>query len=153
MSDFHQGKIQFHHLVRKFQFSNRNQLKSFLKTQIAVAGKDINAINFIFCTDVELLKVNRQYLNHDTYTDIVTFELSSGSQPLLSDIYISVERVRDNARTYHISFQSELHRVIFHGILHLIGFNDKTKKQAAQMRLKENEWIDMYLVPREKGSN
>lgn len=140
--------IYFHYLVRPFPFSERNRVKQFIYQQLKKEGKEIDTINYIFCDDAYLLQINRHYLNHDTLTDIITFELSPKTQPLLSDVYISVERVRENARLYNSSFNKELHRVLFHGALHLAGFKDKNKEDKALMREMENNWLQKYFVPR-----
>jgi rRNA maturation RNase YbeY len=110
--------------------------------------KKVDALNYIFCTDDYLLEINKKYLNHDNYTDIITFELSSKDQPLLSDIYISSERVRDNASMFKTSFSRELHRVIFHGALHLCGYDDKKREQALLMREMENVYLSQYFISR-----
>ena len=140
--------IHFHYLVPPFHFSNRSGLKRFLYKQLKVEGKSIDSINYIFCDDAYLLQINQQYLKHDTLTDIITFELSPKTQPLLSDIYISVERIKENAKLYQTSFIKELHRVIFHGALHLVGYKDKTKKDSELMRMMENKWLNEYFVSR-----
>jgi probable rRNA maturation factor len=108
-------KIKFHFLSGRFHFENRTELKAFLLRQLKKEGRSVEAINYIFCDDTYLLEMNRQYLKHDSYTDIITFELSPKGQPLVSDIYISTERVQENARLYKSSFKVELHRVIFQG--------------------------------------
>jgi rRNA maturation RNase YbeY len=141
-------RIKFHFLAPRFYFPNRNALKAFLSKQLKKEGKSIEAINYIFCTDQYLLEMNQQYLNHDTFTDIITFELSPKGQSLVSDIYISVERVQENARQFQTSFQRELHRVIFHGALHLAGYKDKNKEQSECMRSKEDSYLQAYLIPR-----
>jgi probable rRNA maturation factor len=141
-------KIKFHFLSGRFHFDNRTELKAFLLRQLKKEGRSVEAINYIFCDDKYLLEMNRQYLKHDSYTDIITFELSSKGQPLVSDIYISTERVQENARLYKSSFKVELHRVIFHGALHLAGYKDKNKEQARVMREKEELYLKKYLVPR-----
>lgn len=140
--------IHFHFIVPPFYFPKRNQLKEFLGQLFKKEGKKVNAINYIFCTDSCLLDLNQTHLNHDTYTDILTFELSAKGEQLTADIYISIERVRDNAATFQTSFQRELHRVIFHGALHLCGYSDKTKEQAQQMRSMEELYLNRYFVPR-----
>lgn len=146
-------KIRFHFLVSRFNFSNRNALKAYLLKQLKKEGKEVEAINYIFCTDDYLLEMNRQYLNHNTFTDIITFELSPKGRPLLADIYISVERVRENSRQFQTSFRKELHRVVFHGALHLVGYKDKNKKQSREMRFAEERWLNKYSnVPRGKIS-
>ena len=137
--------IQFHYSDVSFRFPNRTKLKFFLLEQLRKEGQSLEAINYIFCTDAYLLELNKQFLNHDTYTDIVTFPLSIKGEPLISDIYISIDRVKENALSFSSSFQKELHRVIFHGLLHLCGFKDKTTKQAKIMRLKEEEYLNAYF--------
>lgn len=149
MSKASESDIKFYFQAGPFFLPNRTRLKSFLVKNLKREGKTIEAINYVFCSDAYLLEMNQQYLKHDTLTDIITFELSPSGHPLLSDIYISVERVRENAATFGTSFQRELHRVIFHGALHLIGYKDKKKEQAQQMRGKEEEWLRLYFVPRE----
>jgi probable rRNA maturation factor len=143
------GSIRFHFLSGSFSFSNRNALKSFLLKQLQKEGKKVDAINYIFCNDRYLLEMNQQYLKHNTYTDIITFELSPKGQALLSDIYISIERVQENAVLFQTNFKRELHRVIFHGALHLAGYKDKTAKDEMLMRSKEEEYLKKYFVPRE----
>jgi rRNA maturation RNase YbeY len=106
-------------------------------------------INYIFCSDKYLSELNIAYLNHDTYTDIITFQYTWPPQPVFSDIYISVERVRENGKIFGTTFLIELYRVIFHGALHLCGYKDKNKKDSAEMRKKEDLYLNLY-VPREK---
>jgi rRNA maturation RNase YbeY len=141
-------KIKFHFLSEPFYFPSRNALKAFLLKQLKKEGRVVDAINYVFCDDKYLLSINQQYLQHDTYTDIITFELSPKGQPLISDIYISVERVKENSIQFKTSFKRELHRVIFHGALHLGGYKDKTLGQAHEMRVKEEVWLKNYFVPR-----
>lgn len=102
-------------------------------------------INYIFCEDEYLLRINREHLKHDTYTDIITFDYTSGDQ-ISGDIFISVERVRENAVSFAEHFKDELLRVMSHGILHLLGFNDKTKDDIKIMRGKEKEMIKLFHV-------
>ena len=103
-------------------------------------------MNYIFCSDEYLLEVNNNFLQHDFYTDIITFDLSlSKTSPTIGEIYISVDRVKENAITHKTSFELELHRVIFHGALHLCGYKDKTKKDALLMRDKEEDCLSMYF--------
>ncbi len=109
-------------------------------------GKNGGEVNFIFCTDQELLSINEEYLKHDFFTDIITFELSDPHDPRIeADIYISVDRVRENARIFDERVNIELHRVIFHGILHLCGFKDKTTQQKGTMRAQENAALEEYF--------
>ena len=140
--------IKFH-LLLAFGLKERNRLRKFLTLLFNHNGKSVGNINYIFCTDDYLLELNKRHLHHNTLTDIITFELSQEEQPLVSDIYISIERVRENARLYKATFNTELHRVIFHGALHLCGYKDKTPGQVKQMRLKEDESLSRYFVSRE----
>jgi rRNA maturation RNase YbeY len=98
----------------------------------------------VFCSDAYLLQINKDFLNHDYYTDIITFPLEETETSVDAEIYISVDRVKDNASTLKAQFNMELQRVIFHGVLHLCGFDDKTKKQQAIMQKMEDEWIEKF---------
>lgn len=102
-------------------------------------------LNYIFCDDAYLLELNKKYLAHDTYTDIITFDYSTETQ-LSGDIFLSVERIRENAKTYGVEFNEELLRVMSHGLLHLMGYKDKTEADSEIMREKENECIEMFHV-------
>lgn len=122
----------------------RTRLKKFLESLFKREEKSLQSLNYIFCSDRQLLEINRQYLNHDFYTDIISFELSSKGAPVEGEIYISIERVKDNALTIGETLQKELLRVIFHGALHLCGYKDKTKEQIRKMREKEDFYIALY---------
>lgn len=128
-------------------FTLRQKLlyKRWLSRLAASEGYKIGDINYIFCDDEYLLGINQQYLQHDTYTDIITFDYVEG-KVLSGDIYISTERVRENARIYHVDFENELKRVLSHGVLHLCGYKDKTETDAAQMREKENFAISLFFI-------
>jgi rRNA maturation RNase YbeY len=102
-------------------------------------------VDFIFCSDEYLLKINREYLKHDDFTDIITFDLSEREGRLVSEIYISVERVRENAAHFGVGFEKELHRVMFHGLLHLCGYKDKSVEEVKVMRGKEEEYLQQYF--------
>ena len=140
--------IQFHYLVDPFAFRDRNKLKAFVGQLIRREGHKVDHINYIFCSDKYLLELNRTHLRHNTLTDIITFQLSAPGAPVLADIYISIERVRDNAQTFEASFYRELHRVIFHGALHLCGFKDKKPTDQKRMRSKEDHYLHLYFVSR-----
>lgn len=124
----------------------RNPLKAFL-TQTAKNNKrPIESLNIIFCSDEYLLEINRSYLQHDYYTDIITFDLSrSKKSPITAELYISIDRVKDNARQLGTTIQTELHRVIFHGLLHLLGYKDKSPRDQKQMREKEEQLLQKYF--------
>jgi probable rRNA maturation factor len=137
--------VTFHQLT-KVNLQNRKALKAFIPQLFKKEGKTFEALTYIFCSDEYLLEVNKNFLQHDFYTDIITFDLSeSKSSPTIGEIYISVDRVKENAITHETSFELELHRVIFHGTLHLCGYKDKTKKDALLMRDKEDDCLSMYF--------
>lgn len=140
--------IQFHYLVSGFRFMNRKKLKAFLAGKFVENNREVEQLNYIFCNDDYLLKINQDYLKHNTLTDIVTFELSPKAQPLISDIYISVDRVKENSKIFKTSFERELHRVIFHGVLHLLGYKDKKREDQERMRQMEDTYLKEYIVPR-----
>ena len=101
-------------------------------------------LQYIFVSDARLLEINRQFLQHDFYTDIITFPLSEPRQPMVAEVYISVDRVRENAREYGTTIKMELLRVIFHGALHLCGYGDKTPSEARKMRRLEDKYLNLY---------
>jgi probable rRNA maturation factor len=138
-------KIRFYFLQRNFSLADRSSLKRFVEKLFKKEEKVLQSLNYIFCSDAYLLSVNRQYLQHDFYTDILTFDLSEPGQPINAEIYISVDRVRDNANNYDSSFKKELHRVIFHGALHLCGYKDKKPAEAKIIRKMEDKYMDLYL--------
>lgn len=126
---------------------NKKKLKEYILKIIIIENRQANEINFIFCNDDFLLKINQLYLKHNYYTDIITFDLSQNkNEPILSDIYISKDRVTENAKKYRTTFVKEIHRVIFHGILHLCGYKDKTKRDQKKMREMENFYLDQYGI-------
>ena len=130
----------------RFKLSNPKKTTSWIKSVIKKEGCDLNSLNYIFCSDDYLKEINVQYLNHKTYTDIITFNYNPAKGEIEGEIYISVDRVRDNAKTFENDFQTELHRVIIHGVLHLIGFNDKTKREKAAMREKEDTYLSLLKI-------
>lgn len=124
-----------------FIFKNKNKTRTWIKSVIQSHQKKITCINYIFTSDDNLHQINKDFLGHDTYTDIITFDNSENDIKLESDIFISVDRVMDNAKNNNISFNDELHRVMIHGILHLLGTNDKTASDKEEMRKKENHYL------------
>ena len=125
----------------KFRLSKRKQLKDWILEIIKKEGYSISNINFIFCTDSSLRKINKQYLDHDYFTDIITFDNSVLKKTIEGDIFISIERVIVNSKKFTSSFNDELHRVMAHGVLHLIGYGDKTKSQKTEMKTREDFWL------------
>ncbi len=129
--------ISFQQEEIKFNLKNKALIKSWIKAAIAKSGRGEGGINFIFCTDDYLLGINQQYLKHNTYTDIITFDYSAENK-ISGDIFISIDRVKENAEKFSKSFENELHRVMIHGVLHLMGYADKTKKAKEEMTRQEN---------------
>ena len=123
-----------------FELPKESQLSNWISATISNEKCKEGEINYIFCDDNYLLKLNEEFLNHDTLTDIISFDYSVGKE-LHGDIYISVERVADNAKDFNNKFIDELHRVMIHGILHYCGYKDKTEVDEALMRQKENDYL------------
>ena len=141
-----ESKVYFFNNGLKPPLRNRNRLKKFLINLFKKEDKKLDSINYIFCTDRFLLNVNRHYLNHNFYTDILTFNLSDNNRdPIKAEVYISLQRVRENAKKLQTSVKSELNRVIFHGALHLCGYNDSTKKEKDIMTSKEDLYLSQYF--------
>ena len=127
-----------------FILQNPNEIARWISKIINDQKREEGEISYIFCDDQYLHKLNLEFLNHDSLTDIISFDNSLGDQ-INGDIFISIERVKENADTYKTNFEDELHRVIIHGILHYCGFNDKTKAEAALMRKKEDEALSQRI--------
>lgn len=133
--------IHFHTEEVSLSLPDLSSTKGWLTAVINRENKSLGDINCILCNDEYLLKINQEYLSHDTYTDIVTFNYVENNC-ISGDLFISVDRVKENAEKFNVSFQKELNRVLVHGILHLIGYNDKTPEEAGVIRAKE----DFYLT-------
>ena len=125
-----------------FKVEDTKALSHWISEIILHENHELGDLTYVFCDDAYLHKLNVQFLNHDTLTDIISFDNSLGKQ-IHGEIYISVERVKENAGTYQVAFLDELHRVIIHGVLHFCGYKDKTKKQQETMSCKENEALDL----------
>ncbi|RTY76321.1 rRNA maturation RNase YbeY [Flavobacterium sp. GSP27] len=126
-----------------FNLDNEEAVVAWLENVITSENKKEGEINYIFCDDEYLHKINVEYLNHDTLTDIISFDYSMGNE-LHGDIFVSVERVKDNAADFNVSFEQELKRVLVHGILHYCGYKDKGESEELLMRSKEDEKIAMF---------
>lgn len=129
--------ITFQYQDIKFRLKDVTKIKAWIREIITLEKKKTGQINIVFTSDASLLETNIRFLDHDTYTDIITFDYCEG-QTISGDIVISTERVADNAAKYGVSFQEELRRVMIHGVLHLCGYKDKTRKEAEEMRGKES---------------
>ena len=126
-----------------FELENEAQYEEWISRIIESEGFDEGEINYIFCDDDYLLKVNQDYLDHDYYTDIITFDYVKG-KTISGDIFVSLPRILDNASTLSQNFESEFNRVLAHGILHLCGYKDKTEEEKSQMRAKEDFYINQF---------
>lgn len=131
--------IRFFNADIPFDFKNKRKIASRLIDHAKSNAIDVGDINYIFCTDEYLLDLNKKFLNHDYFTDIISFQ--SDKDPIAGDIYISIERVKENAKNLKLKFQDEIFRVISHGLLHFMGYKDKTAKEQTTMRSKEDELI------------
>lgn len=145
MNDFSKPGVYFFFQHKKVSLTNRSDLKRFLITLFKKEKTGLASLNYIFTTDKKLLEINRQYLNHNMYTDIVTFDLSDKAKPKQAEIYISYDRVKENAQSHLSTTSKELHRVIFHGALHLCGYKDKTAADKKKMREKEEYYLSKYF--------
>ena len=124
-----------------FKLKNKTGVKQWIKTSIEAEGYKLKELNYIFCSDEYLLKINQQYLDHDTYTDIVTFDNSEKDRVIEGDIFISIDRIRENALKFNSGEVNELHRVIIHGALHLLGYQDKTAEKKKIMTSREDHYL------------
>jgi len=127
----------------RFKLKHPAKTSTWIRKVIKKEGKSLQSLNYIFCTDEYLRELNIQFLKHKTYTDIITFNYNPSKTEIEGEIYISIDRVRENAETFQTDFQTELNRVIIHGVLHLLGFNDKTKAEKTAMREKEDACISL----------
>ena len=138
------NKISFRYADRRLNIGQKTTIRTFIETLFKKEKQVLEGINYVFCSDEYLLEINRSFLQHDYYTDIITFGLSAPGQPVEAEIYISVDRVKDNARTLGVSFNEEMLRVIIHGALHLCGYRDKKKADIALMRKKEDQYLGVF---------
>lgn len=127
----------------RFKLKNPVKTSTWIRKVIKKEGKSLRSLNYVFCTDEYLREMNIQFLKHRTYTDIITFNYNPSKMEIEGEIYISVDRVRENAETFQTDFPTELNRVIIHGVLHLLGFNDKTKAEKTAMREKEDACLSL----------
>jgi len=136
----------FHKENISFRFINQQQVIAWINQVLSREKKKPGDLNFIFCSDEYLLHMNRKHLQHDYYTDIITFDYTVKSL-VSGDVYISIDRVKENAQTYGVSFKNELLRVIIHGVLHLCGYKDKSDRDARLMRKKEDYYLSLWPKP------
>jgi len=138
------AKINFLTGDRKFTFQQKKSTKTFIELMFKKEKKELLQITYVFCSDEFLLKMNNDFLQHDYYTDIITFGLSLKNKPVEAEIYISIDRVKDNAKQLGLLYKTEMLRVLFHGVLHLCGYKDKTKSEILIMRAKEERYLLLF---------
>lgn len=137
--------ISFNFVETKDILSKKNKIKAWIKSVIEKKGMKVGDISYIFCKDEYLLDINQNYLNHDDFTDIISFDYSDKDK-VAGDLFISVERVMENSQNLNQEFEQELYRVIIHGVLHLLGLKDKTKAQEKEMRKAEEECLKSLML-------
>ena len=135
-------RISFFEEDIQYNLKDKIKVKQWIKDTIAAEGYQLDELTYIFCSDNYLLQINQQYLDHDTYTDIITFDNSSEDMVITGDIFISIERIRENAAKFNQSVTDELHKVIIHGALHLLGYKDKTAIDSKNMTQMEDKYLD-----------
>jgi rRNA maturation RNase YbeY len=140
------SKINFFNEEIIFNLKNKQLIKKWLKVIANKYSFKITELNYIFSNDNYIHKINLEYLQHNTFTDIITFDNSDIKLEIIGDIFISIDRVKENSTKFHVDFEEELHRVISHGLLHLCGFKDKTKPHKEKMRTAENEALQEYQI-------
>jgi len=127
-----------------FILKAKRKIRDWLLTCAKKEKKEISSLSYIFCSDKKLLKINQRFLNHNTFTDTITFEYSSNNKNISGDVFISVERVIENSKLFQVKFEEEIKRVIVHGFLHLCGYNDKRALNKAEMKKKEDAYLRLY---------
>lgn len=137
------SRINFYNENTRFRLRNIKKARKWLSDSIKAEGKTLGEISIIFCNDKYLHEMNIKFLDHDTLTDVITFDYNEGNQ-ISGDIFISIERVKENTALFSKSQTEELHRVMLHGVLHLCGYKDKTKRDVAVMRQKEEEYLSRF---------
>jgi len=135
------GIINFFTEDISYVLKNKRKIKAWVSETIAAEGYQLDELNFILCSDDYLLRINQEYLDHDTYTDVITFDNSEALKMITGDIFISIDRIRENASLYKHRLQDELCRVMIHGTLHLLGYKDKSKADKTRMTQKENDYL------------
>ncbi len=138
-----QKAIRFFLQDVNYRIRGKNKIRNWLAKAIKLEHKNLKEINYILCSDSFLLELNRNFLKHNTLTDVISFDMSAGDNSIMGEIYISIERVKENAANYGVIIQDELNRVMIHGLLHLASYNDSTKQEKAIMREKEDYYLSL----------
>lgn len=139
------ASINFFTEDTNYTLKKKTILKDWLKSAVAAEGYLLQELNFILCSDEYLLRINQDYLNHDTYTDVITFDNSEEPKTIVGDIFISIDRIKENASTFKHPVEHELCRVMIHGTLHLLGYRDKTKAEKLKMTEKEDNYLSLLF--------
>lgn len=139
------SKASIHFFTEDISYTLKKKtiLKNWIKSTVEAEGYQLSELNFILCSDAYLLRMNQDYLNHDTYTDVITFDNSEEPKTIVGDIFISIERIKENATLFKLPIEQELSRVMIHGTLHLLGYRDKTKAAKTLMTAKEDEYLSL----------
>ena len=137
-------KINFQKADSALTLTSKTELKAFIESLFKKEKTPLATINYIFCSDEYLLSINQQFLKHDYYTDIITFGLHDKGTPVVAEVYISTDRVKDNAANHGVTYTNEMLRVLFHGALHLCGYKDKSKVDILTIRAKEDAYLKRY---------
>ena len=141
------SNINFFQEEITFELKDESSITSWLQSVATAEGQSIGEINYIFCSDEYILSINEEYLNHDYYTDIITFDNRDNTQDdIEADIFVSVDRVQENAQMIQVPFDTELRRVMVHGLLHLLGYHDKSEEEISQMREKEEAYLSLQKL-------
>jgi probable rRNA maturation factor len=142
--------ILFRNADKTFLFPKKKGLKQFIELLFKKEKKGLFELTYVFCSDEYLLGINRSFLQHDYYTDIITFNLSENPKQIIGEIYVSLDRIKDNANELKTSIKEETLRVLFHGALHLCGYKDKSKSDIIKMRKKEDQYLSLYRMSLEQ---
>ena len=142
-------RISFYYQVPSFRIKNKKRLTDWILLIAFLEKKEIEKIDFIFCNDEYLLHLNKKFLSHKTYTDVLTFNYSEKKKSIIAEIYCSIDRIKENARVFKVSFEQELNRVIAHGILHCMGYHDKNDHDRRKIRKKEDECLRLLAQLKE----
>lgn len=137
-------KVFFHYADKKIRINKTKDIKSVVSKIFEIEKVSFTRIDYIFCSDKYLLQLNKKLLKHNYYTDVISFTLNETKTPVIGEIYMSVDRIKDNSKKYRVLFKQELLRVLFHGTLHLCGYSDTTKKDRKLMRVMENKYLSLY---------
>jgi probable rRNA maturation factor len=140
------SKVLFFNADISIVIRNKRFIKKIIKGAFLREQHKLEELTYIFCSDDYLLRINQNYLNHDTLTDVITFPFSNKNEPVKAEVYISIDRVKENSQKYESTFESELLRVIIHGALHLCGYKDKKSDEKKVMKIKEDFYLKSYYI-------